>query len=128
MLLKKWLKKKTKEDISMSNPSKQKGTSAETAVVKYLKLNGFPKTERRSLSGALDKGDISGIQDVCLEIKDHKAMNLSGWVKELEVEMKNSQALTGAVIHKKRGTLNVGEWYATMPTEVYINLLIEAGY
>lgn len=112
----------------MSNPSKQKGTSAETAVVKYLKLNGFPKTERRSLSGALDKGDISGIQDVCLEIKDHKAMNLSGWVKELEVEMKNSQALTGAVIHKKRGTLNVGEWYATMPTEVYINLLIEAGY
>ena len=55
-------------------------------------------------------------------------MVLSGWIKELDEEMKNSQALTGAVIHKKRGTLDVGEWYATMPVEVYVNLLIEAGY
>lgn len=112
----------------MSNPSKQKGTAAETAVVKYFKENGFAQVERRALQGSLDKGDISGIEDVCLEIKDHKTMSLSGWLKELEVEMKNSQALTGAVIHKKRGTLNVGEWYATMPVEVYTNLLIEAGY
>ncbi len=108
--------------------SKQKGTAAETAVVKYFKENGFPKVERRALQGSLDKGDISGIQDVCLEIKDHRTMNLSGWVKELEVEMQNSQALTGAVIHKKRGTLDVGEWYATIPVWVYIDLLIEAGY
>ncbi len=39
--------------------SKQKGTAAETAVVKYLKANGFPKAERRALQGNLDKGDIS---------------------------------------------------------------------
>jgi hypothetical protein len=111
----------------VSNPKKAKGTAAETAVVNYLKKT-WDTVERRALAGSADKGDISGIANVCIEVKDHKKMVLSGWVKELEEEMKNSQALTGAVIHKKRGTLNVGEWYATMPVEVYINLLIEAGY
>ncbi len=108
--------------------SKQKGTAAETAVVKYLKANGFPKAERRALQGNLDKGDISGVDDVVFEVKDHKKMELSGWVKELVVEVDNADAVTGAVIHKKRGTLDVGEWYATIPVWVYIDLLIEAGY
>jgi hypothetical protein len=111
----------------VSNPKKAKGTAAETAVVNYLKKT-WDTVERRALAGSADKGDISGIANVCIEVKDHKKMVLSGWVKELEEEMKNAQALTGAVIHKKRGTLNVGEWYATMPVEVYVNLLIEAGY
>jgi hypothetical protein len=114
--------------VKMSNPSKQKGTSAETAVVKHLVNNGFPEAERRTLSGANDKGDISGIKDVCLEVKDHKKINLAGWIKELEVERRNALATTGAVIHKKRGTLNVGEWYATMPVNLYLKLLIDAGY
>jgi hypothetical protein len=111
----------------VSNPKKAKGTAAETAVVKYLK-NTWDSVERRALAGSADKGDISGIPFVCIEVKDHKKMVLSGWIKELDEEMKNSQALTGAVIHKKRGTLDVGEWYATMPVEIYVNLLIEAGY
>jgi Holliday junction resolvase len=111
----------------VSNPKKAKGTAAETAVVNYLKKT-WDTVERRPLAGSADKGDISGIANVCIEVKDHKKMVLSGWIKELDEEMKNAQALTGAVIHKKRGTLNVGEWYATMPVEVYVNLLIEAGY
>jgi hypothetical protein len=65
----------------------------------------FLKQKVRTLSGANDKGDISGIEDVCLEVKDHKKMNLAGWIKELEVERRNALATTGAVIHKKRGTL-----------------------
>ena len=44
--------------------SKQKGTSAETAVVNYLKDKWKIPAERRALTGALDKGDISGIFDV----------------------------------------------------------------
>jgi Holliday junction resolvase len=111
----------------VSNPKKAKGTAAETAVVNYLKET-WGSVERRALAGSADKGDISGIPNVCIEVKDHKKMVLSGWIKELDEEMKNAEALTGAVIHKKRGTLNVGEWYATMPVEVYVNLLIEAGY
>jgi hypothetical protein len=88
--------------------SKQKGTSAETAVVKYLKANGFPRAERRALQGNLDKGDISGVDDVVFEVKDHKKMELSGWVKELVVEVDNADAVTGAVIHKE--TWNIRCW------------------
>ena len=106
--------------------SKQKGTAAETAVVRYLKAaNGFPKAERRALQGSLDKGDISGVDDVVFEVKDHKKMELSGWVKELVVEVDNANAVTGAVIHKKRGTLDVGEWYATMPVYMFLSLIRE---
>ena len=83
----------------MANPSKTKGTAAETAVVKYLK-NTWDTVERRALAGSLDKGDISGIANVCIEVKDCKKTELPKWTKELEQEMKNSQALTGAIIHK----------------------------
>jgi hypothetical protein len=105
--------------------SKQKGTSAETAVVKYLKANGFPRAERRALQGNLDKGDISGVDDVVFEVKDHKKMELSGWVKELVVEVDNANAVTGAVIHKRKGTTDVGEWYATMPVYMFLSLIRE---
>ena len=112
----------------MSNPSKQKGTSAETAVVKYLIANGFPEAERRTLSGAYDKGDISGIFDVVLEVKNHKTMTLGQWMEELKVEVENANAETGAVIHKRKGTTDVSEWYASMPFWMYLYLLKDAGY
>jgi hypothetical protein len=108
--------------------SKQKGTAAETAVVKYLKANGFPKAERRALTGALDKGDISGIFDVVLEVKNHKTMTLGQWMEELKVEIDNANAATGAVVHKRKGTTDVGEWYASMPFYMFIYLLRDAGY
>lgn len=41
----------------MSNPSKQKGTAAETKVARYLQEHGID-AERRALSGSSDKGDI----------------------------------------------------------------------
>lgn len=112
----------------MANPSKQKGTAAETAVVKYLKENGFEKVERRTLQGAADKGDISGIQDVVIEVKDHKTMALGQWIEELKKEIDNAFAETGVVIHKRKGKTDVGEWYATMPVYVYLDLLRNLGY
>lgn len=41
----------------MSNPSKKKGTAAETRVVKYLREHGID-CERRALHGNEDLGDI----------------------------------------------------------------------
>lgn len=107
---------------------KQKGTAAETAVVNWLKKQGRKSVERRSLNGILDRGDIAGIPCVVIEVKNHKEIKLSEWLKELEVEIKNDKADTGVVIHKKRGTTDVGEWYATLPVELWYKLLKEAGY
>lgn len=108
--------------------AKQKGTAAETAVVRWLKDNGFPHAERRALHGTADKGDITGCGPIVFEVKNHAKMDLAGWIKELETEMINANVDTGAVIAKKRGTTNPGEFYAIMPLRVLAGLLIEAGY
>lgn len=108
--------------------SKRKGTAAETAVVKYLQENGFPYAERRALHGTQDKGDITGCGPIVFEIKNHKTLDLAGWVKELEAEIRNANADTGSVIAKKRGTTNPGDWYAIMPVHVLVELLREAGH
>lgn len=108
--------------------SKQKGTAAETAVVNWLKSKGRKHVERRSLNGSSDRGDIAGIPGVVIEVKNHARMELSQWLSELEVEIGNDKADTGVVIHKKRGTTDVAEWYATMPVKVWLDLIKEAGY
>jgi Holliday junction resolvase len=108
--------------------AKQKGTAAETAVVNYLKSKGRAHIERRSLNGSNDRGDIAGIPGVVIEVKNHARMELSQWLSELEVEMRNDKASTGVVIHKKKGTTEVGQWYATMPVDVWHNLIGEAEY
>lgn len=108
--------------------AKQKGTAAETAVVNYLKSKGRKHIERRSLNGSLDRGDISGMHGVVMEVKNHARMELSQWLSELEVEMGNDNAETGVVIHKKKGTTDVGQWYATMPVDVWHDLVKKAGY
>jgi hypothetical protein len=108
--------------------AKQKGTAAETAVVNYLKDKGRKHIERRSLNGSNDRGDIAGVPGVVIEVKNHARMELSQWLSELEVEMRNDKADTGVVIHKKKGTTDVGQWYATMPVDVWHKLLSEAEY
>ena len=105
-----------------------KGTAAETAVVKYLKEHGFPHAERRALHGTADKGDITGCGPVVFEVKNHKTLDLAGWLKELEAEMVNAKVDVGAVVAKKRGTTDPGEWYAVLPFRVLVGLLIEAGH
>jgi hypothetical protein len=106
----------------MSNPAKAKGSGAERAVVAWLK-QWYPYADRRLAGATLDKGDVSGIPGVTIEIKNQATMKLSEWLKELAVEMKNDGAWTGVVIHKKKGTTDVNEWYATMPASVWVELL-----
>ena len=109
-------------DISKRNKAnKAKGAAAEKAVVEYLN-RWWPLAERRRLTGAWDKGDISGIPGTVLEVKNEKTIRLAQYMKELDVEMANAKADIGAVIVKKRGTSDVGEWYAVMPVRELIHL------
>lgn len=109
----------------MSSASKAKGSKAELDVVKWLK-QWFPYADRRLAGATLDKGDISGIPGVTIEIKNHAKMDLAGWVAELETEMNNDSAWTGTVLHKRKGTTDVGRWYCTQPASVWIELLRRA--
>jgi hypothetical protein len=106
----------------MSSAAKAKGSQAERDVVKWLK-EWFPYVDRRLAGATLDKGDISGIPGVTIEIKNHAKMDLAGWIEELIVEMTNDNAWTGVVIHKRKGRGRPAEWYATMPAQVWVDLL-----
>ena len=109
----------------MSSKSKIKGSQAERDVVKWLK-KWFPYADRRLAGATLDKGDVSGIPGVTIEIKNHATMKLAEWLGELQVEMENDGAWTGVVIHKKKGKSNPAEWYATMSGEIWLKLLLKA--
>jgi Holliday junction resolvase len=110
----------------MSSAAKAKGSGAERDVVKYLKENGFQYADRRLAGATLDKGDVSGIPGVTIEIKNHATMKLSAWVEELIVEMANDKAWTGVVWHKRKGRGRPADWYCTMPGYVWVDLLRRA--
>jgi Holliday junction resolvase len=112
----------------VANRSKQKGTAAETAVVRFLQDSGWPHAERRTLSGAHDKGDISGVVGVSIEVKDHKTISLSEFLSEALVEKENAGAKVGFAWIKKRMTTNPGNWYVLMDGYQVVELLKDAGY
>jgi hypothetical protein len=112
----------------VSNPSKQRGTAAETAWVNYLRRRGWHAAERRALAGNKDLGDVAGIPLCVHEVKAHKVLDLSTWVREMQAEMVNARATTGAVVHKRRGTTDPAEWYVTLTGRLYLDLLAAAGY
>lgn len=106
----------------MANPSKQKGTAAETAVVNYLHERGFVNVERRALAGQLDKGDIAGLAGFAVEVKACKAMQLASWVAEAQVEAFNAHVPYGVVWHKRTGRSQPADWYVTMTGATFVDL------
>lgn len=113
----------------MTTPSKRKGDAHERAIAEYLQACGWKYAERRGGAGAtLDKGDVNGILGCTIEAKDEKRHNFSGYLTELADEMRNAKAETGVVVVKKRGTTNVGDYYALMPMHVWVELMKKAGY
>lgn len=107
----------------MSNPSKQRGTSWETAVVDFLRANGYPNAERRALSGNNDKGDVAGIPGVVIEAKNCRQINLAAFIDEARVEAINADAAFGVAWVKRRGRTSAGEGYVVMDGPTFLTLL-----
>lgn len=101
----------------MVNRPKNKGTAAESAVVDYLSVNGWPHAERRSLKGALDKGDVTGCPGLCFEVKvGDGGLRLGSWLVETGIERINAGADFGVLAVKPLGLgrKNVASWFAVM--------------
>lgn len=103
--------------------SKQKGTAFETAVVNYLHEHGFPLSERRTLSGQHDKGDIAGVIGWTLECKNRKTLDLSGAVDEARKEAGNARTSWYAAIIKRPRKGDAGEAYVVMPLSVFCDYI-----
>lgn len=116
----------------MANRMKSMGTAHETAIKDWLRLNGWPYAERKTLAGAADEGDLRLSERVpfVIEAKTAKSTTdkaaLGTFVKELKAEVSNSGAESGAVVLKKRGTTDVGEYYAILPVHMLNTLLLKA--
>lgn len=106
--------------------SKRKGTSAESAVVLYLRESGWPYVERRACRGARDCGDVAGIVGLVIEVKNCTEQKLGTWVDEANRERDNDGAWAGVVWHKRRGRGKPGDWYVTMDGATFVRLLRSA--
>jgi len=108
----------------VTSPQKRKGSAAELAVAKWLRKLGWIHAERSRAGWTDDRGDIDGMPGVCIEVKNEKRIDLPGYLRELEVEIANAQAWTGTVIVKRRGSMNVDDWYAVMPAKIWGELMV----
>ena len=105
--------------------SKNIGTRAETAVVKYLHNNGFGLAERRALRGARDVGDLLLCPGLIAEVKaGEKAKTfqqklLADWQKQTMNERVNAGADVAVLVVQRRGygALNADKWWAWITPE-----------
>lgn len=108
----------------MVNKPKAIGTSAETAVVRWLQTNGFDNAERRALRGTADAGDITGTPGLCWSIKGGHAaerasdLDVERWLSELDTQTAHAGARHGILVLKRHavGPGNAGNWWAILPS------------
>lgn len=106
------------------NPSKQKGTTWETATVDYLHELGFADVERRALAGILDKGDIAGLPGIVIEAKACVMWTVPAWLRETTVERDNAGAWLGVCWAKIRGKAHPRDGAVIMSGEQFGTLLL----
>ena len=112
----------------MSNPSKQRGTRWESAIVDYVRDHGFPHCERRALSGGKDKGDLNIAPGLVIEAKCQSRHSFAEWLDEATEETANAGADIGMVWAHRRGKSSPGAGYVVMDGETAVRLLRLAGY
>lgn len=99
----------------------------------FLRAHGFPHSERRALSGSVDKGDIAGCIGLCFEVKGGKTAETASdgqvlkWLEETETERVNAKADIGILVMKRRGIsrTRAGEWWAILDGGVFADLVYE---
>lgn len=113
----------------MVNKPKIKGTAAETAVVKYSKLHGFPEAGRKVQKGSKDEGDIDLCPHVIVEVKADKGLDYPQFLRETQAEKGNAGAAVGVCVVKPPGVAEgrMGLWWMLLDAGTYDALEFLAG-
>lgn len=115
----------------MSSAAARKGNQeGEIPVEQNFIARGFHRVYRLGKQGRVDKGDLGGIDGVCIEIKNWGTYHFGPWMNELATEKANAVAKIGALIVKPRGIgkTRVDQWWVMMTVADFQRLLVEAGY
>ena len=90
----------------------------ERQVADWLRDHVSEFIDRRTKTGAKDRGDLTGVRAhgkrVAVEIKNTTRINLAGWIHEAHTEAGNDDAAVGVVIHKRHGVADPAQQWVTM--------------
>ena len=97
--------------------AKQAGARFERSTADFLRAHVDDRIDRRVQAGARDTGDIGGVRlwgkRVVIECKDTATLALPQWFREAEIEAANDDAAFWWVVHKKRGSSDPADQYAS---------------
>ena len=111
--------------------AKSAGARFERVVADCLRDYVSSFIDRRVKTGAKDKGDIANLrtpqgQKVVAELKDFGGVfHVGTWLKEVEAERVNDEALVGIVVAKRRGHANPLDQAVIMTLRDYIAITTE---
>jgi hypothetical protein len=107
--------------------SRDRGARAERAVVTWLRNNGFPAARRHHGADGRAPGDIMGVPDVCIEVKDRASSAYPTWREQLLTECPPGDV--PVLVRRVRGVADVGMWdaetlawgwHSTMPLDIHV--------
>lgn len=104
--------------------ARKAGTSWESAIVDFLREQGWPDVERRARTGARDQGDIAGLTPFCIEAKACARLELAAWVAEAKAEAINAQVPFGVVWIKRKGKSSPADGYVVLDGGTFVDLLL----
>lgn len=105
--------------------SRDIGTAAETAIVRYAREHGFPMAERRALRGKADAGDVLLCPGIIVESKAGEAARgasdalIHNWLEQTERERRNAGAHIALLVTVRPniGPRNAGRWWAHLRSD-----------
>ena len=108
--------------------AKAAGARFERMVADYLAEHVDDRIDRRVKTGAKDRGDIGGLRHmggrIVVEAKDYGGRLLLGpWLREVEIERGNDDAIAGVLAIKRRATADPGDQVIAMTLRDLVALL-----
>ena len=110
----------TIRNAAQSRRNKARGRRAERDVADLLAQH-FQFADRKRQKGSQDQGDVGGVPDLTIEVKDLASFNLAKMVDEAMVEKENA-GTRWCVAVQRRPKRNIREAYAVQPLEMFIEM------
>lgn len=108
--------------------AKQAGARFERTTADYMKAVTGQPIDRLVKTGAKDRGDVGPLRNaqgdlVAVECKEVGRMALAEWMREAHVEAVNYGAVTGIIVHKRKGFTAPGKQWVTMTLDDLLTIM-----